>query len=179
MQERSQRRNQQCHRNEAYVAHDEAQHLADLRILQIACVGVFVQDYPGIGAKVPVICPAPVSTACTRAAPCCSRQSVKPPVEVPTSMQIAPATVIPNCSKRASSFTPPRLTIAQCLLPLQCPASRATATARLIRTLAVDDHLARQDQAPVPFRAIRPGRARPATCPGAVSSPLFRPFAGR
>jgi len=32
-------------------------------------------------------CPVPTSTANTRAAPRCSRQSVKPPVEAPTSRQ--------------------------------------------------------------------------------------------
>ena len=39
------------------------------------------------------ICPKPVSTAVTCAAPCCSRQSVNPPVEAPTSRQARPVDV--------------------------------------------------------------------------------------
>src|SRR4029077_15909353 len=54
--------------------------------------------------------PCPVSTAMTRAAPCCKRQSVNPPVDVPTSRQTLPATSTCQCSRAASSVRPPRLT---------------------------------------------------------------------
>jgi hypothetical protein len=43
------------------------------------------------------------------AAPCCSRQSVKPPVELPASRQIFPCGVTPKSSSAPSSFSPPRL----------------------------------------------------------------------
>ena len=43
-------------------------------------------------------------------APRCSRTSVKPPVEAPTSRQTRPAGSIPNASSAAASLCPPRLT---------------------------------------------------------------------
>ena len=46
----------------------------------------------------------------TRPAPRCNRQSVKPPVEVPTSRQIFPTTSICQCLRACSSLRPPRLT---------------------------------------------------------------------
>src|SRR5439155_1374592 len=54
--------------------------------------------------------PVPTSTAYTRAAPRCSRQSVKPPVEAPTSRQTRPATFIWKASSAWTSFSPPRPT---------------------------------------------------------------------
>src|SRR2546430_150554 len=54
--------------------------------------------------------PTPTSTAYTRAAPRWSRQSVKPPVEAPTSRQTRPATFIWKASSAWASFSPPRLT---------------------------------------------------------------------
>ena len=43
-------------------------------------------------------------------APRRSRQSVKPPVDAPTSSATAPATSMPNASSAPASFSPPRLT---------------------------------------------------------------------
>src|SRR5258708_5394071 len=47
--------------------------------------------------------------ATTPAAPCLSRQSVKPPVDEPMSIQTKPAGSTPNSINAASSFSPPRL----------------------------------------------------------------------
>ena len=55
-------------------------------------------------------CPYPTSTATTCAAPRCSKQSVNPPVEAPTSSARAPVTSMPKASSARSSFSPPRLT---------------------------------------------------------------------
>src|SRR5437016_4772164 len=55
-------------------------------------------------------CPDPTSIAKTLAAPRWSRQSVKPPVEAPTSAQILPRTSTLNVSRACTSFSPPRLT---------------------------------------------------------------------
>src|SRR5581483_9481841 len=52
--------------------------------------------------------PRPTSSAITRAAPRFSRQSVKPPVEAPTSRQSRPATSTPSASRALASFSPPR-----------------------------------------------------------------------
>jgi len=50
----------------------------------------------------------PTSTAMTRLAPCCSRQSVNPPVELPTSRHVLPSAERPvNFAKAPSSFSPP------------------------------------------------------------------------
>ena len=49
----------------------------------------------------------PTSTAATRAAPCASRQSVKPPVDAPTSRHDSPRTSIPNRERPVSSLSPP------------------------------------------------------------------------
>jgi hypothetical protein len=52
----------------------------------------------------------PTSTANTRLAPFCSRQSVKPPVEAPTSIHTRPLMVTGKCCRACTSFSPPRLT---------------------------------------------------------------------
>ena len=54
--------------------------------------------------------PWPTSSAITRAAPCWSRQSVKPPVDAPTSRHPVPATSRPKASSAFASFSPPRET---------------------------------------------------------------------
>src|SRR3954471_6675814 len=46
----------------------------------------------------------------TRLASCCSKQSVNPPVDAPTSTHSFPATISFQCSSARSSFSPPRLT---------------------------------------------------------------------
>ena len=43
-------------------------------------------------------------------APFCSRQSVKPPVEAPESLQTKPVGSTPKSRSAFSSFRPPRLT---------------------------------------------------------------------
>ena len=50
----------------------------------------------------------PTSTAATRAAPWASKQSVKPPVEAPTSRHSSPRTSIANLVSPVSSLSPPR-----------------------------------------------------------------------
>ncbi len=52
--------------------------------------------------------PLPTSMEYTRLAPFCSRQSVKPPVDAPTSAQISPSTEMWKSSRAAASFSPPR-----------------------------------------------------------------------
>ena len=54
--------------------------------------------------------PRPTSRATTDAAPCCRRQSVKPPVLDPTSMARMPSGSSPKPASAASSLRPPRLT---------------------------------------------------------------------
>ncbi len=55
-------------------------------------------------------CPCPTSILYTLAAPFCSIQSVKPPVEAPISIQTRPFKASPKLSTAFSSFSPPRLT---------------------------------------------------------------------
>ena len=55
-------------------------------------------------------CPRPTSIATTCAAPRWSRQSVKPPVDAPTSTARRPATSTPNASSAPASLRPPRET---------------------------------------------------------------------
>ena len=54
--------------------------------------------------------PYATSSAMTCAAPRCSRQSVKPPVEAPTSSAMRPSTGTSSASSAFASFTPPRET---------------------------------------------------------------------
>ena len=65
-----------------------------------------------LGAAIRLSCSRlrPTSTAATWLAPCCRRQSVKPPVDAPTSMQSLPATSISKRFRAARSLSPPRLT---------------------------------------------------------------------
>ena len=55
-------------------------------------------------------CPFPTSMANTFLAPFCSIQSVKPPVEAPTSVQTFPSRQTSKLATAFSSFKPPRLT---------------------------------------------------------------------
>ena len=54
--------------------------------------------------------PYPTSTQVTRCAPRCNKQSVKPPVEDPMSIQFASSTGMPKDCIACASFSPPRLT---------------------------------------------------------------------
>ena len=54
-------------------------------------------------------CPRPTSTAWTRRAPRCRRQSVNPPVEAPRSAATRPSGRMSKTSRAFSSFSPPRL----------------------------------------------------------------------
>src|SRR6266478_6267779 len=56
------------------------------------------------------ICSVFTSTAKTREAPCCKRQSVNPPVEEPMSRQIRPLGSIAKSASAPFNLTPPRLT---------------------------------------------------------------------
>src|SRR6266478_6611965 len=56
------------------------------------------------------ICSVFTSTAKTREAPCCKRQSVNPPVEEPMSRQIHPLGSIAKSASAPFNLTPPRLT---------------------------------------------------------------------
>lgn len=51
-------------------------------------------------------CPYPTSTPYTRAAPCCSRQSVKPPVERPASRATRPETATGKYCRARSNLSP-------------------------------------------------------------------------
>src|SRR5690554_4677622 len=64
----------------------------------------------GSTRRLPANCPYPTSTAYTFEAPCCSKQSVNPPVEAPTSSTMRPDTSIPKADNADSSFSPPLLT---------------------------------------------------------------------
>src|SRR4029077_10177068 len=55
--------------------------------------------------------------------PCCSRQSVNPPVEAPTSRHILPTTSICQYTSARSSLSPPRLTYLR-----SSPSRRTTAS---------------------------------------------------
>ena len=77
--------------------------------------------------------PSPTSTAWTSDAPCCRRQSVKPPVEQPASIQTLPLhSRLPRHRGPRPSFSPPRETKAgssrtldrRVATPRACPASR-------------------------------------------------------
>src|SRR5215472_15465071 len=87
------------------------------------------------------IWPCPVSTATTRAAPCRSRQSVKPPVEAPTSRQVLPLTSMHQCSRARSSLRPPRLTYFR-----SSPSMGIDRGARLVDFLLIGQNLAGQDE---------------------------------
>src|SRR5437899_5836624 len=100
--------------------------------------------------------PAPTSTAYTRAAPRWSRQSVKPPVEAPTSRQTRPATFIWKASSAWASFSPPRLTNGE--RPWSStPASLATRAPALLPRL--------------PSTRTSPARMRRAACSRLSTSP--------
>ena len=53
-------------------------------------------------------CPCPTSTQVTCAAPRCSRQSVNPPVDAPTSSAVSPRGSTPKTSSACASLSPPR-----------------------------------------------------------------------
>src|SRR2546422_952985 len=100
--------------------------------------------------------PTPTSTAYTRAAPRWSRQSVKPPVEAPTSRQTRPATFIWKASSAWASFSPPRLTNGE--RPWSStPASLATRAPALLTRL--------------PSTRTSPARMRRAACSRLSTSP--------
>ncbi len=63
---------------------------------QVARVDAFVHDDARIGAQFPVELAGADIDGMTRAAPACSRQSVKPPVDAPISRQVWPVTSIAN-----------------------------------------------------------------------------------
>ena len=62
----------------------------------------------------------------TFSAPFCSMQSVKPPVDAPTSMQVFPSSVIGKSCMAFSSFKPPRLTYFSALPRTSIAASSLT-----------------------------------------------------
>ena len=62
-------------------------------------------------------CPCPTSTEYTLTAPFCNIQSVKPPVDEPTSIHTFPSIVTSKFSMAFSSLRPPRLTYLS-VLPL-------------------------------------------------------------
>ena len=60
---------------------------------QLPRIGLFHDHDAWVAAELSTqAAPWPTSTAKTRAAPCWSRQSVKPPVEAPRSMAVTPET---------------------------------------------------------------------------------------
>ena len=83
--------------------------------------------------------------AYTRAAPRCSRQSVKPPVEAPTSAQTRPPTSSSKAVNAASSFSPPRETNRGPCSSSSCASARHS-RAGFQHHFSIDAHLARHDQ---------------------------------
>ena len=89
--------------------------------------------------------PAPTSTACTRAAPACSRASVKPPVEEPISRQTCPATSMAKWSQRGRQLESAAAHVRRARQHFE----RRIGVARLAGLggfLAVDQHLAGHDE---------------------------------
>ena len=80
-------------------------------------------------------CPYPTSTPTTRAAPCCSRQSVKPPVDRPESSAALPHTSMPQCCSAASSFSPARHTYFGCSAVMVTAAGSPTGVPALVTGL--------------------------------------------
>ena len=107
-----------------------------------------------------------VAGAITRSAPRCSRQSVKPPVDAPTSSALRPATSRPIRSRAFSSFVPPRetcrrpsSTASSTSLATSCPGFAARAPAVPRRTSpAMTDAAAREREGNRPRRASRVSR---------------------
>ena len=91
-----QRRDDQSERDERKIADHEVDRSADRRRVDLADVGALDVLDPGSARSRSWSWPCPTSTATTLAAPRCSRQSVKPPVDAPASSARMPATSIPN-----------------------------------------------------------------------------------
>ena len=97
-------------------------------------------------------CPWPTSSAITLAAPRCSRTSVKPPVDAPTSSARRPVTSIPKTSSACASLTPPRPTYGWSGVDqLDDARRRRPACPAFETTVAVDLDLAGEDQRARPF----------------------------
>ncbi len=120
----------------------------------------------------------------TRAAPAWSRQSVKPPVEAPTSTQSRPTTSTSNASSAFCSFSPPRETkrggrstssaasSATCSPGLSCPGTSPASTSAC--ACARDSASPRSTRSTSRrFLFVMPLRARPSAltraCPRRVS----------
>ena len=84
--------------------------------------------------------PWPTSRATTRRAPRCSRQSVKPPVDAPTSRATSPSTSMPNPLRAASSLSPPRPTYRGGGPSTTTASAGADEARRLVGPGAVDEH---------------------------------------
>ena len=111
-------------------------------------------------------CPCPTSTQVTRAAPRCSRQSVNPPVEAPTSSAARPARVDPEDVQRVRQLQPPARHVGHRRRPQPQLGPRVDQVARLVDGPVPRQHLARQDQRPRPLaRGRQPlldqGQVRP------------------
>ena len=109
-------------------------------------------------------CPWPTSSATTVAAPCWSRQSVKPPVDAPTSRHAAPADVDAERVERVLELLAAARDVARRLR--RRPARRPR---RAARRPSRDLRPAPRGRAPAPERDSRRARVRRAGGQGASS----------
>ena len=97
-------------RDEADVDHDQVGRVGQLRRLQRPRVDALDHRHPRVLAQRPVELAVGDVERDTCSAPACSRQSVKPPVEAPTSRQRRPAGSTSSASSALRSLIPPRET---------------------------------------------------------------------
>ena len=100
----------------------------------------------------------------TRAAPCCSRQSVNPPVDAPTSRQTSPSTSIFQWSRARSSFNPPRLTYFRSSPSRRIAQSAVTCAPAFSIFCSFDKNFSGKDQRLRPLARRRPDRGPREVC---------------
>ena len=97
--------------NKRDIHHHQIYGLSDLLPREIAGIGFFQQADAGVVPQAKIdLAMTGIDRDDARCGPRCKRQSVNPPVEVPTSRQIFPLTSICQCPRASSSLSPPRLT---------------------------------------------------------------------
>ena len=99
-----------CQGNKRNIDGNKLHRLRNIFRRNIADVGLFHADHPLVIAQLPGQLSVSHIHRIYLLAPFCSIQSVKPPVDAPTSMHTLSARPTPNRSMAFSSFRPPRLT---------------------------------------------------------------------
>ena len=112
----------------------------------VPSVGLFQEANTRILAQFEIHLPVAGIDRDHTAAPCCSRQSVNPPVEAPTSRQTLPSTSICQCSRARSSLSPPRLTYFRSSPSSRIDGVRFDLRARFFELLVVDQHFPRENE---------------------------------